>query len=161
MNLLWKSVLYKVNVTWLNIILNNNIFFLFPILFFSTGRLLFAGYNDHTINVWDVLKGTRVAILFGHENRVSTVRVSPDGTAFCSGSWDNTLRVTICFRSFGESDLRNILYSMLLLFTGIRDYMVGTGSGCRCFTPSCDVCPLREVGELRNIGYSFPVVFSV
>ncbi|XP_016417705.1 guanine nucleotide-binding protein subunit beta-5-like [Sinocyclocheilus rhinocerous] len=57
------------------------------------GRLLFAGHNDYTINIWDVLKGTRVAILFGHENRVSTVRVSPDGTAFCSGSWDNTLRI--------------------------------------------------------------------
>jgi len=64
---------------------------------FSTGRLLFAGHNDYTINVWDVLKGTRVAILFGHENRVSTVRVSPDGTAFCSGSWDNTLRVSDFF----------------------------------------------------------------
>uniref|UniRef100_A0AAR2JY43 G protein subunit beta 5 n=1 Tax=Pygocentrus nattereri TaxID=42514 RepID=A0AAR2JY43_PYGNA len=59
--------------------------------FSLSGRLLFAGYNDYNINVWDVLKGTRVAILFGHENRVSTVRVSPDGTAFCSGSWDNTL----------------------------------------------------------------------
>ncbi|TNN87069.1 Guanine nucleotide-binding protein subunit beta-5 [Liparis tanakae] len=60
--------------------------------FSLSGRLLFAGYNDYTINVWDVLKGTRVSILFGHENRVSTLRVSPDGTAFCSGSWDHTLR---------------------------------------------------------------------
>lgn len=59
-----------------------------------TGRLLFAGYNDYTINVWDVLKGTRASILFGHENRVSRVRVSPDGTALCSASWDNTLRVS-------------------------------------------------------------------
>lgn len=58
------------------------------------GRLLFGGYNDYTINVWDVLKGTRVSILFGHENRVSTLRVSPDGTAFCTGSWDHTLRVS-------------------------------------------------------------------
>ncbi|XP_048471899.1 guanine nucleotide-binding protein subunit beta-5 isoform X2 [Rhincodon typus] len=61
--------------------------------FSLSGRLLFAGYNDYTINVWDVLKGTRVSILFGHENRVSTLRVSPDGTAFCSGSWDHTLRI--------------------------------------------------------------------
>ncbi|KAM5235541.1 guanine nucleotide-binding protein subunit beta-5 [Ctenodactylus gundi] len=60
--------------------------------FSLSGRLLFAGYNDYTINVWDVLKGSRVSILFGHENRVSTLRVSPDGTAFCSGSWDHTLR---------------------------------------------------------------------
>uniref|UniRef100_A0A4W5RKE2 Guanine nucleotide binding protein (G protein), beta 5a n=1 Tax=Hucho hucho TaxID=62062 RepID=A0A4W5RKE2_9TELE len=61
--------------------------------FSLSGRLLFGGYNDYTINVWDVLKGTRVSILFGHENRVSTLRLSPDGTAFCSGSWDHTLRV--------------------------------------------------------------------
>lgn len=60
-----------------------------------SGRLLFGGYNDYTINVWDVLKGTRVSILFGHENRVSTLRVSQDGTAFCTGSWDHTLRVSI------------------------------------------------------------------
>ncbi|XP_078738072.1 guanine nucleotide-binding protein subunit beta-5 isoform X2 [Lampetra fluviatilis] len=61
--------------------------------FSLSGRLLFSGYNDYTINVWDVLKGSRVSILFGHENRVSTLRVSPDGTAFCTGSWDHTLRV--------------------------------------------------------------------
>uniref|UniRef100_A0A8C5GHE9 Uncharacterized protein n=1 Tax=Gouania willdenowi TaxID=441366 RepID=A0A8C5GHE9_GOUWI len=63
--------------------------------FSLSGRLLFGGYNDYTINVWDVLKGTRVSILFGHENRVSTLRVSPDGTAFCTGSWDHTLRTDV------------------------------------------------------------------
>lgn len=62
-----------------------------------SGRLLFAGYNDYTINVWDVLKGTRATILFGHENRVSRVRVSPDGTALGSASWDSTLRVSWSF----------------------------------------------------------------
>uniref|UniRef100_A0A8D3ECI3 Guanine nucleotide binding protein (G protein), beta 5b n=1 Tax=Scophthalmus maximus TaxID=52904 RepID=A0A8D3ECI3_SCOMX len=61
--------------------------------FSLSGRLLFAGYNDYTINAWDVLKGNRVSILFGHENRVSRVKLSPDGTAICSASWDNTLRI--------------------------------------------------------------------
>lgn len=42
-------------------------------------------------------RGLGVSILFGHENRVSTLRVSPDGTAFCSGSWDHTLRVEKAF----------------------------------------------------------------
>lgn len=60
-----------------------------------SGRLLFAGYNDYTINVWDTLKCVRVSLLFGHENRVSSVKMSPDGTAFVSGSWDTTLRVCI------------------------------------------------------------------
>ena len=58
------------------------------------GRLLFGGYNDHTVNVWDVLKGNRVYILYAHENRVSCLGVSPDGTALCTGSWDNTLKVS-------------------------------------------------------------------
>ncbi|KYM80892.1 Guanine nucleotide-binding protein subunit beta-2 [Atta colombica] len=58
-----------------------------------SGRLLFAGYNDYTVNVWDTLKCQRVALLYGHENRVSCLRVSPDGTALSTGSWDATLRV--------------------------------------------------------------------
>ncbi|XP_023245817.1 guanine nucleotide-binding protein subunit beta-5a-like [Copidosoma floridanum] len=58
-----------------------------------SGRLLFAGYNDYSVNVWDTLKCQRLALLYGHENRVSCLRVSPDGTALSTGSWDTTLRV--------------------------------------------------------------------
>ncbi|VDN16053.1 unnamed protein product [Dibothriocephalus latus] len=61
--------------------------------FSLSGRLIFGGYNDHVLNVWDVLKGKRVSILYGHENRVSCLRTSPDGNAICTGSWDTTLRV--------------------------------------------------------------------
>ena len=80
---------------WSSLVKELNTLFLF--LASPIGRLLFAGYNDYTINVWDVLKGTRVAILFGHENRVSCLRVSPDGTAFCSASWDHTLKVVLFY----------------------------------------------------------------
>ena len=70
-------------------------------LFFDTiertlsGRLLFGGYSDYCINVWDTLKGSRVATLYGHENRVSALKISPDGTALGTGSWDCTIRVRI------------------------------------------------------------------
>ncbi len=57
------------------------------------GRLLFGGYSDYCINVWDTLKGSRVATLYGHENRVSSLKLSPDGTALGTGSWDCTIRV--------------------------------------------------------------------
>ncbi|KAK2168202.1 hypothetical protein LSH36_19g01046 [Paralvinella palmiformis] len=60
--------------------------------FSLSGRLLFGGYNDYVVNVWDVLKGYRVSMLYGHENRVSCLGVSPDGTGLCTGSWDYTLR---------------------------------------------------------------------
>ena len=43
--------------------------------------------------MWDTLKGERVGVLTGHENRVSCLGVSSDGMALCTGSWDSTLRV--------------------------------------------------------------------
>ena len=43
--------------------------------------------------MWDTLKGERVGVLTGHENRVSCLGVSIDGMALCTGSWDSTLRV--------------------------------------------------------------------
>ena len=61
--------------------------------FSVSGRLLFAGYNDYTVNVWDTLRSQRVGLLYGHENKVSCLQVSPDGTALSTGSWDFTLRV--------------------------------------------------------------------
>ena len=61
------------------------------------GRLLFAGYNDYCINVWDTLKSIRVGILYAHENRVTSVQVSPDGAALASASWDCNIKVNSSF----------------------------------------------------------------
>lgn len=61
--------------------------------FSISGRLLFAGYEDYNCHVWDTLKGERVGVLAGHENRVSCLGVSTDGMALCTGSWDSTLKI--------------------------------------------------------------------
>ncbi|KAG8924438.1 guanine nucleotide-binding protein subunit beta 1 [Tulasnella sp. 419] len=63
------------------------------VAFSVSGRILFGGYDDWTCNVWDTLKGERVGVLTGHENRVSCLGVSSDGIALCTGSWDSTLKV--------------------------------------------------------------------
>jgi len=63
------------------------------VAFSASGRLLFGGYDDYTCNIWDTLKGERVGVLIGHENRVSCLGVSADGMALCTGSWDSTLRI--------------------------------------------------------------------
>jgi guanine nucleotide-binding protein G(I)/G(S)/G(T) subunit beta-1 len=68
------------------------------VAFSISGRILFGGYDDWTCNVWDTLRGERVGVLTGHENRVSCLGVSVDGMALCTGSWDSTLRV--CFIKF-------------------------------------------------------------
>ena len=66
------------------------------VAFSISGRILFGGYDDWTCNVWDTLKGERVGVLTGHENRVSCLGVSVDGMALCTGSWDSTLKVRKC-----------------------------------------------------------------
>ena len=63
------------------------------VAFSISGRILFAGYDDYNCNVWDTLKGERVGVLSGHENRVSCLGVSGDGMALCTGSWDSLLKI--------------------------------------------------------------------
>lgn len=58
-----------------------------------SGRILFAGGNDYSIHVWDMLRCSRICILYGHESRVTSVRVSSDGTALASSSWDHMIRI--------------------------------------------------------------------
>lgn len=72
---------------------NSDYIFMISVSFSVSGRLLFAGYDDFNCNVWDVLKGERVGILTGHENRVSCLGVSSDGMALCTGSWDTFLKI--------------------------------------------------------------------
>ncbi|KAI9474003.1 MAG: WD40-repeat-containing domain protein [Benjaminiella poitrasii] len=63
------------------------------VAFSASGRLLFAGYDDFSSYVWDTLRGERVGVLTGHENRVSCLGVSKDGMALCTGSWDSYLKI--------------------------------------------------------------------
>ncbi|KAI6652120.1 guanine nucleotide-binding protein (G protein), subunit beta [Oopsacas minuta] len=63
------------------------------IAFSLSGRLLFTGYNDGIIIIWDVLKSVRVGLLTGHQKRVSCLGVPPNGLALCSGSYDMQLKI--------------------------------------------------------------------
>lgn len=45
------------------------------------------------IQVWDTLRGDKVGVLQGHENRVSCLGVSNDAISLCTGSWDSTVRM--------------------------------------------------------------------
>jgi guanine nucleotide-binding protein G(I)/G(S)/G(T) subunit beta-1 len=62
--------------------------------FSSSGRILFAGHDDFTVNAWDTQLGTLVSQLgTPHDNRVSCLGVPKDGKALCTGSWDMLLKV--------------------------------------------------------------------
>eukprot|EP00742_Colponemidia_sp_Colp-10_P000245 GILJ01000278.1.p1 GENE.GILJ01000278.1~~GILJ01000278.1.p1 ORF type:complete len:345 (-),score=57.67 GILJ01000278.1:232-1266(-) len=63
------------------------------ISFSSSGRLLFAGYDDYNCWMWDSMRESQVYQLAGHENRVSCLGVSHDGNGLCTGSWDTFLKI--------------------------------------------------------------------
>jgi len=61
--------------------------------FSASSRLIFAGYDDNNVHVWDTLTGEQCNTLAAHQNRVSCLGVNKAGNALCTGSWDMTLRV--------------------------------------------------------------------
>eukprot|EP00455_Lapot_gusevi_P001705 TRINITY_DN10653_c0_g1_i5.p1 TRINITY_DN10653_c0_g1~~TRINITY_DN10653_c0_g1_i5.p1 ORF type:complete len:241 (+),score=62.31 TRINITY_DN10653_c0_g1_i5:93-815(+) len=62
--------------------------------FSSSGRLLFAGYDDNQVLVWDSVKAVQVpGPLHSHGHRVSCLAVDSSGFAIATGSWDTHLHV--------------------------------------------------------------------
>lgn len=63
------------------------------VVFLKSGRLLLVGYDDFNCNVWDILKGERVGVFVGYDNRVSCLGVIEDGMVVVIGSWDSFLKI--------------------------------------------------------------------
>ena len=74
---------------------------------------------DVFVKVWDVLRGERVGVLNGHENRVSCLGVSNDGISLCTGSWDSL----VCHQSASHHIDR------LGVFTNIQSPSLAQGLG--------------------------------
>ncbi len=62
------------------------------VAFSRSGRVLFAGYENNVCHAWDVLAGHIVGD-FRHDDRVTCVGVSSDGSALCTSSWDLSLKI--------------------------------------------------------------------
>lgn len=63
-----------------------------------SGRLILGGYNDFLVHCWDAMQGRKVGCVFDsdfptHDNRVTSIRRSPDGTAFATSSWDHSVKI--------------------------------------------------------------------
>eukprot|EP00980_Cylindrotheca_fusiformis_P001914 scaffold437_cov111-Cylindrotheca_fusiformis.AAC.12 len=66
--------------------------------FSKSGRLLFASHCDSSVLAFDVLTAGKTdapafTLQNAHDNYVSCLQVSPDGSALCTGSWDYNLKV--------------------------------------------------------------------
>jgi len=63
------------------------------VAFSVSGRYLFSGYDDGKCVVWDSLNSSLLWTLDGHADRIHCVGVNVDGTALCTGGWDNHLKI--------------------------------------------------------------------
>merc|ERR1712154_45167 len=63
--------------------------------FSSSGRILFAGYDDEPFGIgWDVAYSSPICKLF-HNQNVSSLKVAPNGAAILTSSWDKMLRLWV------------------------------------------------------------------
>ncbi|XP_015108755.1 guanine nucleotide-binding protein subunit beta-2 [Diachasma alloeum] len=60
-----------------------------------SGRFIFCGSDDNSIHIWDTLKVQHNGTMNGHENRVTSLNVAPNGMAVASCSWDNFVRIWV------------------------------------------------------------------
>lgn len=60
-----------------------------------SARFILCGSDDNNIHVWDTMKVEHNGVLSGHENRVTSISVSPNGMALVSSSWDQGCRVWV------------------------------------------------------------------
>ncbi|BES87509.1 unnamed protein product [Nesidiocoris tenuis] len=58
-----------------------------------SGRFIFCGSDDGKVHIWDTLTTQHDGILAGHENRITSLCVAPNGLGVSTCSWDNNVRV--------------------------------------------------------------------
>lgn len=120
---------------------------LLSLTFSPDGRKLASAYFSGTIRLWDIDRGSELAILDGHSERgVFSVAFSPDGQHLASGGGDNTVRYwdlatsaeVHCFRGH-ENYVRSVVVSAdgRHLASGsddltVRLWDVSTGAEDRC-----------------------------
>lgn len=63
------------------------------VAFSPDGKQIASGSRDHTIKLWNTVKGDLQMTLEGHSSGVVTVAFSPDGKQIASGSYDKTIRL--------------------------------------------------------------------
>jgi WD40 repeat protein len=52
-----------------------------------------ASTNDRTVQLWSLTTGQAISTLFGHNNRINIIKISPLGQTLATGSEDNTVKL--------------------------------------------------------------------
>jgi WD40 repeat protein/regulator of sirC expression with transglutaminase-like and TPR domain len=60
--------------------------------FSPDGKVLATGGSDPVVRLWDMNTGRQVAVLFGHENFVSDLKFTPDGSRLISSDFSGNVK---------------------------------------------------------------------
>jgi len=63
------------------------------VTFSEAGDQIYSGGLDEEIKVWDVRQRSVAYTLIGHQDTITSLAVSPDGTTLLSNSMDNTVKL--------------------------------------------------------------------
>ena len=61
--------------------------------FSKSGRMMIAGYENYNCSLYDVLKGDRIGVLSGHDDKISCMGMNSEGIALATGSWDSFIKI--------------------------------------------------------------------
>ena len=77
----------------LDSILSGHTDHIYAVAFTPDSQRVVTGSNDHTLRLWQVSDGKRLATLTGHTDKVHSVAISPQDGTIASGSDDYTIRL--------------------------------------------------------------------
>lgn len=61
--------------------------------FSSDGRILVSGSLDETVQLWNIIDGSKIATFKGHRNVITTVAFSSDGKTIASGDGEKLIKL--------------------------------------------------------------------
>lgn len=119
---------------------------------FADRSILFSGGTDGVVGVWDTTRGELVDRFFGHDNRIASIAVRPNGRELATCSADRTIRVwkLATDDSFEDADSSKYDYGMTLSHDG---RLLATGGQSPTVVTVWDATtgkPLRRLSGLEG-----------
>jgi Prp8 binding protein len=127
------------------------------VCFLDENNRIFSAGIDNVIKVWELKTNSLIMSLEGHQDTITGLRLSPDGSYILSNSMDNTVRIwDIKPYASGESRCLKIFQGILHSFEKTLLKCAWSPDGSKISAGSSDRFVYIWNTESRNIIYKLP-----